>query len=271
MEHTLDREGCRLHYWLAGPADRPLVVFTHGVMMDHRVFEDQVATIAREYRVLVWDVRGHGLSRPYGDRFSIGLATEDLAAILDQVGAGPVILVGHSMGGLISQEFAFRYPDRVRAMATIGIACLTCKYGAITRHVARIPGVFIRFLPEGMLCRLTGWAAGTQRRTRQVARAASRAVPRADRVRFWREIPRGFHYEPGYRLNRPLLVTLGPFDVLMGLGGIRGRIRHWARVEPQGRYAVIPGAGHNAHQDNPGFFNALLLDFLRENGLNKES
>ena len=55
-----------LHYWLAGPTDRPLVVFTHGGRMDHRMFEPQLADIARHYRVLLWDMHGCGQSQPMG-------------------------------------------------------------------------------------------------------------------------------------------------------------------------------------------------------------
>jgi pimeloyl-ACP methyl ester carboxylesterase len=61
---VLEREGCTLHYWLAGPKDRPLVVLTHGATMDHRMFVAQVAALAPHHRVLTWDVRGRGsLSR----------------------------------------------------------------------------------------------------------------------------------------------------------------------------------------------------------------
>ena len=72
-EHTLDRSGSRLHYWLAGPAAAPLVVLAHGMTLDHRMFEQQMPVLADTYRVLAWDMRGHGRSQPAGDTFTIDL------------------------------------------------------------------------------------------------------------------------------------------------------------------------------------------------------
>lgn len=70
-QHVLERAGCPIHYWLTGPEERPLVVFTHGATIDHREFDPQVPVVAEEYRVLTWDVRSHGQSRPAREAFSI--------------------------------------------------------------------------------------------------------------------------------------------------------------------------------------------------------
>jgi 3-oxoadipate enol-lactonase len=66
-EHQqIERSGTTLHYWLAGPVGHLLVVFTHGGGMDHRMFEAQQALVAKEYRVLFWDMYVHGKSQPLG-------------------------------------------------------------------------------------------------------------------------------------------------------------------------------------------------------------
>ncbi|MCP4711091.1 MAG: alpha/beta hydrolase [Planctomycetes bacterium] len=93
--HVITRQGCPIHYWLSGPPGKQLIVFTHGVVMDHTIFEHQANAFSKSYRVLTWDVRGHGLSRPMGDDFSINQATDDLIAILNQINCPPATLVGH--------------------------------------------------------------------------------------------------------------------------------------------------------------------------------
>jgi pimeloyl-ACP methyl ester carboxylesterase len=118
-QHVLERVGCTLHYWLTGREDRPLVVLSHGATMDHRMFAAQVAALAPHYRVLFWDVRGHGLSQPLNEDFSLRQAVADLLALLDHLGYERAALVGHSMGGYISQELAFLQPERVTALVTI--------------------------------------------------------------------------------------------------------------------------------------------------------
>ena len=67
--YIVKRKGCPIHFWLAGEADKPLVIFTHGASADHRMFDAQVSMLAKDYRVMTWDVRGHGESQPMGEGF----------------------------------------------------------------------------------------------------------------------------------------------------------------------------------------------------------
>src|SRR5690349_19865722 len=125
--YRMVRSGTTLHYWVAGPIDRPLVVFTHGEGIDHRMFVPQLASVAREYRVLLWDIHGHGQSQPLGMNgvFSLRTVVEDLLALLDQLGYQQATFVGQSLGAAISQELAFLYPERVTALIVIGGTSLT--------------------------------------------------------------------------------------------------------------------------------------------------
>src|SRR5437764_7743170 len=117
--HMFENRGCLLHYWLSGPQAAPLVVFTHGAAMDHGVWDGIVPLVAEHYRVLTWDVRAHGLSRPTKEPFTIQRATEDLLALLDHVGYADATFIGHSMGGNIGQEVVFSHPERVKALVML--------------------------------------------------------------------------------------------------------------------------------------------------------
>jgi pimeloyl-ACP methyl ester carboxylesterase len=72
-------------------------------------------------------------------------------------------------------------------------------------------------------------------------------------------IPGFFHEEADYRFPMPFLLTHGALDALKE---VREQAPIWAQREPNCRYVVIPDAGHNANQDNPAFFNEVLLSFL---------
>ncbi len=79
------RAGTTIHYWTAGEPDGPTVVCTHGVTIDHGTFDEQIpALVAAGYRAIVWDLRGHGLSRPAGEPISYLNAAADLAMLLDE-------------------------------------------------------------------------------------------------------------------------------------------------------------------------------------------
>jgi pimeloyl-ACP methyl ester carboxylesterase len=258
-QHVVERMGGQIHYQLMGDPDRPLVVFTHGVTLDHQVFAAQVDPVAQHYRVLTWDVRGHGMSRPMGEAFSIREAAEDLVAILDQIQCPQATFVGHSMGGYIMQELAFLYPERVVALVSIGSTCITLKQPAIIDLGARTTPLIFRLCPEVVLRRFIPWMAGIKPKTRAYVAEACRRIPKRDFISAWTAITRCYHYEPNYRITHPLLLTHGRYDLLIVP---RLLAPAWAARDNNGHYVEIPKAGHNAHQDNSEFFNGVLLDFL---------
>ena len=101
-------------------AARPVVVFIHGVAMDHSVWSLQTRWFAHHgFAVLALDLPGTGRSAGPSPE-NIGRHADWLMRLLDAVGAKTAALAGHSMGGLIALEAAGRYPGRVRALALIG-------------------------------------------------------------------------------------------------------------------------------------------------------
>ncbi|MBM2622997.1 alpha/beta hydrolase [Actinoplanes sp. LDG1-06] len=110
-------DGVRLHVEAYGPADAPLtVVLAHGWCQDRRTWRHQVAALrvlgARRPRVIIFDARGHGRSSATG----VGGATlsqlgHDLDAVLRHYApTGPVVLGGHSLGGMAIMEYAAACP-----------------------------------------------------------------------------------------------------------------------------------------------------------------
>ncbi|MDO8632514.1 MAG: alpha/beta fold hydrolase, partial [Phycisphaerales bacterium] len=104
----------KLYYEAAG--DGPPVVLIHGGQMDLRIWDEQVALLSPNHRVIRYDVRGYGRSpapqKVYANH-------EDLAAVLDQLGLHRATLVGLSLGGGIAIDFAISYPDRVEKLVAV--------------------------------------------------------------------------------------------------------------------------------------------------------
>src|ERR1700728_281132 len=96
----------------------PAVVFSHGFLMDHTMFDQQVAALAPEYRVITWDQRGFGGTRATGP-FTYWDSADDVLALLDHLGVEQAVLAGMSQGGFISLRAALRAPQRVRALVLI--------------------------------------------------------------------------------------------------------------------------------------------------------
>jgi pimeloyl-ACP methyl ester carboxylesterase len=256
---VLDRRGCPLHYWLGGPAGRPLVVLTHGACVDHHSFDPTVPVVAERYRVLNWDVRGHGLSQPMGEAFSLPLAAEDLLALVDEAGYEKAVLVGHSNGTYISQEAAFRHPERVQALVIADGTCITWTRTAFGNWLLRVSGDAMALLPFEMLKTAGLSAVSANKHVRDYTYQAYSAIPKDDFIAIWKGLIGGLHAEPNYRIMQPLLLMHGADDAM---GDIRKIAPAWATCEPNCQYVVIPNARHMAVLDNPDFFNEHLMGFL---------
>ena len=94
----------------------PDLVLIHSLGADLRLWDEVVDAFAARYRVLRYDVRGHGrTAAPYGE-VSIDRMRDDLRVLLDELGIERAHVVGLSMGGMIAQAFAAAYPERLAAL-----------------------------------------------------------------------------------------------------------------------------------------------------------
>jgi pimeloyl-ACP methyl ester carboxylesterase len=259
-EHaTLARSGSTIHYWLSGPAGRPLVTLSHGATMDHRMFDAQVEALAGEYRVLTWDARGHGQSQPIGDAFTITRCAEDLLALVHAAGYEQAVFAGQSMGGYIAQEAVFRFPESALALVTIGTTDITSGYSFSDRLLLGLTPSIVRMWPYEHLKRTTARSIAGQADTQAYAYEAMSQVSQRDVATIMGAVAAGLHAEAGYRIPVPALLTHGAND---SSGRIRDYAPRWQAQQPQAEFVTIPDAGHNANQDNAAFFNRILLDFL---------
>jgi 3-oxoadipate enol-lactonase len=119
-------DGLKLAYYVddfTDPWRKPdTVLLLHAAMGNSRRWFQWVPPLARRYRVVRLDLRGHGHSeipKPTDD-FSLSLLVSDAAALLDLLGADRAHIVGNSAGGYISQQLAIHHPGRVKSLALFG-------------------------------------------------------------------------------------------------------------------------------------------------------
>ncbi len=111
-------DGVPISYEVHGSGEITLV-FIHGWSCDARYWRAQVPYFSRSHRVVVIDLAGHGHSGLARADYTMAAFGEDVRAVIDAVDAGPVILVGHSMGGPVSVAAARLLPDQV--LGIIGV------------------------------------------------------------------------------------------------------------------------------------------------------
>jgi 3-oxoadipate enol-lactonase len=115
--------GINLAYELRGPENAPCLVLSHCLAANMGLWEKQVRDLGGSYRILRYDIRGHGSSSaPEGNYSMEGLA-QDLKALLDRLDMQRVHLAGISLGGMIGQVFALNYPDYLQSLTLCDTVC----------------------------------------------------------------------------------------------------------------------------------------------------
>jgi 3-oxoadipate enol-lactonase len=258
-ELILEQGGCPIHYWLEGDPSLPLVVFTHGAGADHQMFDEQVLALHGQYQTLTWDVRGHGRSRPMGV-FNLQAALEDLLAILDAIPQREAVFVGQSMGGNISQELVRHHPDRIRALVLVDCVCNSAPLGWLERFALKITPAMLALYPYNALISQSAKASALRPEVQHYLDRAMRVLSKFELETVLLETTNILRDEPDYRIPKPFLLLRGEQD---NAGAIAKQAKAWAAREPQCQdYMIIPKAGHCSNQDNPEFFNRVLLEFL---------
>ncbi|HUR13510.1 MAG TPA: alpha/beta hydrolase [Mycobacteriales bacterium] len=96
----------------------PVLVLSHGLLMNRAMFEPQVAALRDAYRVVTWDERGHGEAEHEGS-WTYWDSARDVLALLDHLGVEQAVLGGMSQGGFLSLRAALLAPERVRALVLL--------------------------------------------------------------------------------------------------------------------------------------------------------
>jgi pimeloyl-ACP methyl ester carboxylesterase len=108
-------DGSVLHVETLGKADGPTIVLTHGWGLNSTAWWYAKHALAARYRLVVWDLPGLGRSKPPKDgKYTIDRFAEALGAVVRASGPGPVLLVGHSIGGMTTQTFFRACPEDLR-------------------------------------------------------------------------------------------------------------------------------------------------------------
>ncbi|MFF9102880.1 alpha/beta fold hydrolase [Streptomyces rubrogriseus] len=242
------------------------VVLLHSGFTDHRVFDAQIPALAREYRVIAPDVRGHGASANASRPFRWA---DDLAALLRHLDTGPAVLVGVSMGGAIATDTVLEYPELVRAVVPCGASTSEFEYTdpwvrQVQADQARALGAgdvegwlaaFLRFVP-GEHRTLDDVDPDVLRRVREMALGTlSKHTP--DEVNHhvpltgtWARVP---------KIDVPVLAVNGALD---GPDLIADAER-LARTVPDGRSILVEGVAHYPNMERPEVFTDIVAGFLR--------
>jgi 3-oxoadipate enol-lactonase len=242
--------------------DGPPVLFIHGFPLDRTLWRPVARTLTG-WRRIAPDLRGFGLSEAPETGYTMGEYADDLAALLDVVGAKQVVVCGLSMGGYVAFELYRRHADRVRALVLANTrAGADSADGRAGRDamIARIRRDGPAFLADAMLPRLLAPTSlqtepEVVRRVRAMV-SAQRADGLVGALTAMRDRADSTALLP--TITVPTLVVAGSDDQLIPATEARAM----AEAIPNAHFATIPGAGHLAPIEQAVNTARVIREFL---------
>jgi len=146
----LDTNGPRLHVQMMG--DGTPIIMLHGLITGSLAtwYYTAAPTLARQHKVLLYDLRGHGRSERCLEGYDSNTQTQDLASIIEAYTEGPVALVGHSFGALIALKYALNNPSRVSRLALIELPLPPSRTGDFTAFIQQSDTEMVASLPAAL-------------------------------------------------------------------------------------------------------------------------
>jgi len=238
----------------------PVLVFSHGLLMDSSMFAPQVAVLKARYRCIAWDERGHGQSATgVCAPFSYYDSADDLAALLAQLGIKQAVLVGMSQGGYLSLRCALTHPEIVLALILIDTQALPEDPAKMPLYQAMLQDWVANGLSEQSAATIEHIILGQQWPGAAAWREKWKKVAPADLLQSFQTL--GTRDDISDRIGRiavPALVIHGDNDRAIELS----RAKAMADALPNAQIVVVPGAGHASNLTHAHIVNPAIESFL---------
>jgi 3-oxoadipate enol-lactonase len=261
-------DGTRIHYEVTGKSGATPVLMIQGLGASKNAWNLQRIAMATRFRIISFDNRGAGRSDKPTEPFTLEQMADDALAVLDAAGIETVHVVGASMGGVISQIVAVKFPHRVRSLTLVCTACRNhpwrqellqswaktaadkgmIEVGKEAAQWVMSPRSFRRLVPAFTWM---GPLAALRPRHSFVSQIDAILNTREDLV------------DQLSTITAPTMVIVGNQDILTP----RGDSEEIAERIPNAELVVISGAAHGLMMEHSSTFNRILIEFLQRTEL----
>jgi 3-oxoadipate enol-lactonase len=251
--------GIDIHYTVDG--EGPWLVLSHSLACNVHMWDEETRRLSRSFKVLRFDTRGHGASSASLGPYTLDLLADDLHGLLKALEIPSTHFVGLSMGGMIGQAFALRYPGVITSLALCDTTSRYPAQAAAERH-ARIEIAQTKGMEALVEQQLGRWLTGRfiKERPDVVSRLGDmiRSTSVAGYVGCTFANMNVNFTERLKEIRCPALILVGEHD--HGTPVAMAEVMH--RAISGSELAVIPAASHLANIEQPDAFNEVLGQFL---------
>jgi 3-oxoadipate enol-lactonase len=254
--------GIETYYELHGKEGLPWLVLSHSLACSVRMWDEQIAAFRDRYRILAYDTRGHGGSDAPAGAYTLELLADDLKALLDHLRIARAHYCGLSMGGMIGQTYALKYPA---TFATLTLADTTSRIPAEALPVwqERIRTAESQGMQPLVEPTLARWFTEPYRKAQpQTMRRIGDLIgstPVAGYAGCCHAIPKINLTSRLKEIRSPILIIVGEDDPGTPVA-VSKEIHENA---PGSKLVVLPRAAHLSNIEQSGGFNRALDEFLK--------
>ena len=249
-------------YQLDGPARAPVVMLSHSLAATMDMWRPQVPALAQDYRVLRYDMRGHGETGATSGAYNFAMLAGDVVRLLDHLKIERVAFVGLSIGGMIGQYLAIHHADRLRCVALCSTTSAIPEAGRAMWD-ERIAAVESGGMAPQVAPTLERWFTAPYRAAHPEVMewigGMIRSTPVAGFIGCGRAI-QGLNLTAALpKIKVPTLVMPGEKDP--GTPPALSEVIHEAIAGSE--YAVVPDAAHLANVEQAPVFTEMVMRFLK--------
>ena len=255
----ISANGVDINYTIEG--EGPWLTLSHSLACNLHMWDEEAKRLSKRYKVLRYDTRGHGKSGAPAGAYTLELLADDLHGMLQALGVQSTHFVGLSMGGMIGQTFALKYPGMFKSLA---LCDTTSRYPAEAAGVwvERIKTVEAQGMEPMVVPTLERWFTASYRKARPEAvekvAAMIRTTPVPGFVGCCHAIPKINLTSRLAEIRCPSLVIVGKDDP----GTPVAMAEDIHRALPGSELVIIASAAHLSNLEQPDAFNKALGEFL---------
>jgi len=239
-------------------------VLLHGSFIDGSFWKEQIAALSQKFRVIVPDLRGHGLSGKPLDGYTHEHMAQDIRNLLRTFGIKRACLVGHSMGSRIAIQFALDYPKTVEklVLANGGAGPIINRQTVFPENVQKEIGFGTPHFDQRKFNYYEIWYSFAHPSTEHVNKILEQTLKTPDYVKAGvaKNFPKKDLRPRLPQIQAPTLVITGEKDVICPIE----EARYLAQHIPKARLEIIPDSGHCLPIEKPKEFNTTIISFLKK-------
>jgi pimeloyl-ACP methyl ester carboxylesterase len=244
-----------IYYYLSGNPDGECIIMVHPAFADHSAFDLQLAYFSKEYQVITLDLIGHGKSTNTKKGDGIDKTAEYVNQIMIAENISNAHFVGISIGGVLIQDFANKYPEKVASLCCIGTYDINNFDPSIQKENSKKQ---ILMMLKALVS--VKWFSKANKKISAATEPAQEAFYRMN-VRFKKSSFRYLttlsklvnQFKTAER-NYPLLIGCGQEDNPLAIKAAK----MWSESEPNSSLVIFEYAGHLVNMDVPEKFNQVL-------------